>query len=147
MPSVIGTDPSTGINVAANYLKTKPSTRFSTRDLAFLVIVMDSGSYFNNYEDPNSNFTKVVRLVQTQAEIYAVGTPNSGVVTIVVAIDTAGDGENTDSGLNAKAKTIYQALQDAGINVDSVNFKKLYGGGFATQDMNGYNSDGSTYVD
>lgn len=137
----------TGGDVSANYLRTSPSTRFSTRDLAFLVIDMDNSSYFNNAAAPDSNFSKVVRLVQTQAEIYAVGTPASGVVTIVAAIDTASDGDNTDGGLNARAKTIKQALSDAGINADSVSFKKLVGVGFDTQDMNGYNPDGSTYVD
>ena len=147
MPSQIN-NPGNVVNITANYLVTKPSTRFATRDLAFLVIDMDSGSYFNNADLPDSNFSKVVRLVQTQAEIYAVGTPTSGVVTIVVAIDTANDGSNSEIlAANAKAKTIDQALSDAGINADSVSFKKLYGGGFATQDMNGYNPDGSTYVD
>jgi len=147
MPSQIN-NPGNVVNITANYLKTKPSTKFSTRDLAFLVIDMDNGSYFNDYAESDSNFSRVVRLVQTQAEIYAVGTPNSGVVTIVVAIDTANDGENSEISLmNEKATTIYQALHNAGINVDSVNFKRLFGGGFTTQDMNGYNPDGETYVD
>jgi hypothetical protein len=145
MPSLIGSD------VTTNYLKTKPSTRFSTRDLAFLVIDMDNGSYFNNYLDANSNFSQVVRAVQTQAEVYAVGEPHGGVVTIVVAIDTTSDGNNTDGFLNSEgnpmAKTIAQVLTAAGHNPDVVTFKKLYGGGFATQDMNGYVPDGSTYID
>ena len=146
MPSQIN-NPGNVVNVTANYLKTKPSTRFSTRDLAFLVIDMDNSSYFNNADAPDSNFSKVVRLVQTQAEIYAVGTPNSGVVTIVVAIDTAGDGANTDDGLNAKATTIRQALSNAGINADSVSFQRLLGGGFTSQDMYGYGTGGETFVD
>ena len=136
--------------VGANYLKAKPSTRFSTRDLAFLVIDIDNSSYFNNFADADSNFAKVVRAVQLQAEIYAVGTPNSGVVTIVVAIDTTNDdnnlGGNPDNG-NDRADSIYDALQGAGIPVDSVSFKRLYGGGFTDQDMNGYGAGGETYVD
>jgi hypothetical protein len=141
MPSTIGTA------VTANYLKAKPSTRFGTRDLAFMVIDMDNTSYFNNHLDSDSNFSRVVRSVQTQAEIYAVGTPNAGFLTIVVAIDTANDGDNTDDGINQKATTIYQTLHNAGINVDSVSFKRLYGNGFTGQDMNGYVPNGATYVD
>lgn len=133
--------------VGANYLKTKPSTRFGTRDLAFMVIDMANTSYFNNHLDSDSNFSRVVRSVQTQAEIYAVGTPNAGLLTIVVAIDTANDGDNTDDGINQKATTIYQTLRNAGILVDSVNFRRLYGDGFTGQAMNGYVPDGATYLD
>jgi hypothetical protein len=107
---------------------------------------MDSAGYFNNYLDSNSNFSKIVRLVQTQAEVYAVGTPDAGVVTIVVAIDTANDGGNTDGGLNDMATTIYQALHNANINADSVHFKRLLGGGFTSQDMSGYGAGGETYT-
>ena len=146
MPSQINNQGNV-VNVTANYLKTKPSTRFSTRDLAFLEIDMDDNSYFNNYEFPDSNFSRVVRLVQTQAEIYAVGTPDNGVVIIVVAIDTAGDGDNTDNGLNARATTIDQALSNAGINADTVRFRRLLGAGFTGQDMYGYGTGGETFVD
>jgi hypothetical protein len=146
MPSQIN-NPGNVVNVTANYLKTKPSTRFSTRDLAFLEIDMDDNSYFDDYALPDSTFSRVVRLVQTQAEIYAVGTPNNGVVIIVVAIDTAGDGNNTDGGLNGRAKTIYDALQDADIDVYDVSFRRLYGSGFTGQDMYGYGTGGETFVD
>ena len=145
MPSTIGT------TVTANYLKAKPSTRFATRDLSFLVIDMDNSSYFNNHLDSDSNFSKVVRAVQQQAEIFAVGTPSNGVVTIVVAIDTANDGDNIEvsngnpANNNDMAKTIDQALSAAGINADSVSFNKLVGGGFSNQDITRWTTDGSTY--
>ena len=141
----------TGGDVSANYLRTLPSTRFATRDLTFLVIDMDNTDYFDGADLPNSNFTKVVRLVQTQAEIYAVGQPSNGVVTIVIAIDTANNGSESEIlAANAKAKTIYTALQDAGINVDSVAFRRLVGSSLnngGSADLLGYNADGSTYAD
>jgi hypothetical protein len=140
MPSLIDS------TVTANYLKAKPSTRFGTRDLAFMVIDADNGTYYNNFLDSNSNFSKTIRVVQTQAEIYAVGEPNGGYLTIVVAIDTTNDGENTDDGMNEKAQTIRQALLNAGLLADSVSFKRLYGNTFASQDMSGYNPNGQTYV-
>lgn len=144
MPSTIGT------TVTANYLKAKPSTRFATRDLAFLVIDMDNSSYFNNYLNSNSNFSKVVRAVQLQAEIYAVGTPAAGVVTFVVAIDTVNDGDNIEvsdgnpANHNDMAFTIRQALVAAGINADTVGFKKLVGDALSNQDITVWSTDGST---
>jgi hypothetical protein len=141
MPNTLGTD------VTTNYLRTKPSTRFSTRDLAFASITGVTGIE-SDAGLSNSLFSRVVRSVQTQAEIYAVGTPASGAVIIVVAIDTANDGDNTDTGAyrtNEMATTIQQALSNAGISA-TVAFKRLSGAGFATQDMDGYGTGGETYV-
>jgi hypothetical protein len=136
--------------VATNYLKTKPSTRFSTRDLAFLVIDYNDNNFFNNYEDTASSFTRVVRVVQTQAEVYAVGEPHNGVVTIVIAIDTAADGDNSSYDVpyaNTMAKTIAQALSNAGQAAYSVHFRRLRGGDLnSSQDMLDYNADGSTVI-
>ena len=44
MPSLIGADAGSGVNVAANYLKTSPSTQFGTRALKFLAINVDTAS-------------------------------------------------------------------------------------------------------
>ena len=129
MPSQIG-NPGNVVNVTANYLVAHPSTKFSTRELAFVVIDMDNSTYFNDGYVSNSHFSQVVRAVQVVAEIQAVGTPYNGVVTVVVVKDTTSDGDNTSiSGLeNAFAKTIYQQLQNSGINVDSVSIRSLRGG-------------------
>jgi hypothetical protein len=151
MPSTIGYTGYNGLGgPTANYLKAKPSTRFATRDLAFLVIDTDVTSYFDNYLDSDSNFALVVRTVQLQAEIYAVGTPQNGVVTIVVAIDTANDGDNTSETAgnpdqeNGMARRISNILSTAGVPVDSVVFKKLVGGGLSYQDITVWSTDGST---
>ena len=66
----------------------------------------------------------------------------------MIAIDTAANGEDGEvlSVMNEKATTIYQALHNAGINVDTVSFKRLQGGGFAAQDMLDYNRDSSTVI-
>jgi hypothetical protein len=151
MPSTIGYTGYNGLGgPTANYLKAKPSTRFATRDLAFLVIDTDVSSYFNNYLDSDSNFALVVRTVQLQAEIYAVGTPSNGVVTIVVAIDTVNDGDNISETPgnpdqeNSMAKTISNVLSNAGVPIDSVVFKKLVGGGLSSQNITLWSTDGST---
>ena len=151
MPSVIGYTGYNGLGgPTSNYLKAKPSTRFATRDLSFLVIDMDSSTYFDNPNASDSNFSKVVRAVQLQAEIFAVGTPSNGVITFVVAIDTVNDGDNIEvsdgnpANHNAMAFTISQALSNAGINADTVGFKKLVGGALSSQVITTWNSDGST---
>jgi hypothetical protein len=151
MPSTIGYTGYNGLGgPTANYLKAKPSTRFSTRDLAFVVIDMDNSSYFDNYTDSDSNFAKVVRAVQLQAEIYAIGTPNSGYVTFVVAKDTTNDGDNISetpgnpAQMNDMAFTIAQAMNNAGVGPDSVSIKKLYGNGFAGDSLSTWYANGST---
>ena len=142
MPSVIGTDSGSGINVAANYLVATPSTKFSTRELAFIVIDYDNNNYFDDGYASDSNFSRVVRAMQIVAEVYAVGTPSNGVVTIVVAKDTTSDGDNTSiNGLeNAFANTIRQQLQAGGVGPDTVNVRKLVGGGFGGEDLTTYSA-------
>lgn len=141
MPSQIG-NPGNVYDVTANYLVAKPSTKFSTRELAFVVIDYDSSTYFNDGFGSNSNFSKVVRAMQIVAEVYAVGTPASGVVTIVVAKDTTSDGDATTiAGLeNAFANTIAEQLAAGGVEPDTVAIRKLSGGGFASDTLTTYNA-------
>jgi hypothetical protein len=148
MPSTIGqTAGGTEVAVGANYLVAKPSTRFATRDLSFCVVGVTGIQ--TDYEDSDSVFSQVVRAVQLQAEIYAVGTPSAGYVTIAVTIDTANDGDNISetpgnpAQNNSMAKTISEALTSAGIT-NTVAFKKLVGNGFGAQNITLWSTDGST---
>ena len=148
MPSVIGYTGYNGLGgPTTNYLKAKPSTKFATRDLSFVVVGVTGIQ--TDYEDSDSLFSQVVRAVQLQAEIFAVGTPSAGFVTIVVAIDTANDGANIDvadgnpANINALTKTLAQALANSGITA-TVGFKKLVGNAFGTQDITLWNTDAST---
>lgn len=80
MPSVIGTDSLSGINVAANYLKAAPSTQFGTRQLSVITLTVDTASLTNGgdpdeYLASDSNYSKVVRALQQTAEVWAVFTP------------------------------------------------------------------------
>jgi hypothetical protein len=132
MPSVIGTDAS-GVNVAANYLKAKPSTRFGTRQLAFFNVAK-SGVH-TNYADSNSDYSKAIRAIQTQAEIYAVGIPASGNFIVVVSQDTTNDGANTDDELNPMAQTLSAAT---GATVTAVH---LSGNGIAGSGLMAYSDE------
>ena len=84
MPSLIGT------NVTVNYLKTKPSTMFGTRDLVFLEISFKNENSYDidltkafarttgfagTFLNADSYLSRVIRTVQEFAEIYAVGRP------------------------------------------------------------------------
>lgn len=141
MPSVIGTDSGSGINVAANYLKTKPSTRFATRQLTFFDVQVN-GCASNPY-NADSLYSKAVRGVQVAAEIYAVGEPASDHFIVVVASDTAadphsnnfdGDSYNNDgSGYNAMAQTLQTAIGSICQGVSAIH---LYGNGFDTGRLN-----------
>ena len=143
MPSQLPQDGALNVyDVTANYLVAKPSTKFSTRELAFVVIDYDSSTYFNDGFGSNSKFSKVVRAMQIVAEVYAVGTPANGVVTIVVAKDTTSDGDATTiAGLeNAFANTIAEQLAAGGVEPDTVAIRKLSGGGFASDTLTTYNA-------
>lgn len=101
MPSVIDSV------VGANYLKARPSTRFATRQLAFFTVTI-SGVH-TDYLDSDSLYSRAIRAVQQNAEIYAVGLPAANDFVVIVAQDTANDGDNTDDGLNGMADTLSTA--------------------------------------
>ena len=126
MPSLLGT------TVAANYgtmkspesytvdgsnvrTYTGPFTQFGTRQLKFLKVVAteSNGSsavdFSSTYTAANSDFSVAVRTIQTVAEIYAVGTPDSTGFIVVVAADTA-NGAEANSNVQA---TTYGALEAA----------------------------------
>jgi len=129
MPSVIGPDSGTGINVAANYLKTKPSTRFATRQLTFFDVTVN-GCQTNPY-DSNSLYSRAVRGVQVAAEIYAVGEPASDHFMVVVASDTAVDPHTNDEDGNGQLNAMAQSLQSAiGSICQGITPKHLHGAGF-----------------
>jgi hypothetical protein len=100
MPSVI--DPSLSnnvVNVAANYLKTEPSTQFGTRQLSVLNIAI--ADVFVNHANSNSLFTKSVRALQQTAEVWAVFTPVDGSpdsFNVIIATDTQWDGDSANQG-------------------------------------------------
>ena len=92
MPSLIGN------TVAANYLKTKPTTQFGTRQLSVLNIAI--ADVFVNHADADSLFSKSVRALQQTAEVWAVFTPVDGSpdsFNVIIATDTqyVGDSETS----------------------------------------------------
>jgi len=137
MPSQINNEGNIGWNtnqsVSANYLKARPSTRFATRQLAFFNVAI--GSVDVDYLDSDSLYSRAIRAVQQNAEIYAVGVPASGNFIVVVAQDTANDGDNTDDNLNSMAQTLSQAT---GGTVTAVH---LSGNGIAGSGLMAYSNE------
>ena len=99
MPSVIGTDSGSGVNVAANYLKTKPSTQFGTRQLSVLNIAI--ADVFVNHANADSLFSKSVRALQQTAEVWSVFTPVDGSpdsFNVIISTDSQWDGDSANQG-------------------------------------------------
>ena len=167
MPSVIGTDLTSGVNVAANYRRIfAPFTRFSTREIAiFQISLFGLSSYtltdeelddqVNPYYYPDSPveyevngwFARAVIALQQNVEVLAVFRPgdarneNDGNSFIVmVSADTANTGnENLDAeaGYNNKAKSIAYAISNALEVYTEVAHMRVRGGEFRYSDLNG----------
>lgn len=135
MPSVIGTDPNSGVNVAANYLKAQPSTRFGTRELVVAVITVDNVELATGYQLSNSDFSKAIRTIQNIGELYAVGTPvnneGNGTFTVLLSGETLGDNNfvdvNNDNDGATNIEYMLHTLFEENVTVD---FTSLFGGGF-----------------
>ena len=134
MPSQIN-NPGNVHNISANYLKTKPSTRFATRQLTFFNVQVN-GCHTDPYE-PASLYSQAVRGVQVAAEIYAVGEPASDHFIVVVASDTAADPHSNDYDGDGYNNDMAQNLQTAiGSICQGVQPKHLYGAGFDSGRLN-----------
>jgi hypothetical protein len=114
MPSLIGEDAGSGVNVAANYLVTaNPTTQFGTRELSFLKVTKTGFFTTAGATTANSNFSKVVRAIQQTAELYAFQRIDDDNLAIVVSKDTL---PTADS---ATDQTAGYGLFEAAINAGS----------------------------
>jgi hypothetical protein len=120
MPSTIGT------LVTANYLQARPTTRISTRQLAFFRITLTNMHV--NYENSDSDFSQVVRGVQSVAEVFAIGRPLADDLIVIVGADTT-SGDNTQ--INGLAQTMTTAIDNSTGGSSTVQEVWLYGDGWA----------------
>ena len=138
MPSLIGDTGYNGISgVTANYLKAKPSTRFSTRQLAFVEIEV-TGCH-TNYANTDSLYSRAIRGVQAVAEVYAVGIPSANKFMVVVAQDTDGADDNDDIDLGSSNSQSMQDAVQASVQGSGdleltivATYKHMLGAGFTT---------------
>jgi hypothetical protein len=126
------------VNVTANYLKAKPSTRFSTRQLAFVEIEV-TGCH-TNYTATDSLYSRAIRGVQAVAEVYAVGLPSANKFMVVVAQDTDGADDNNDgldggdSDSQSMTDAVSASVQGSGdleLTI-AATYKHMLGAGFTT---------------
>lgn len=104
MPSVIGTDSLSGVNVAANYLKAAPSTQFGTRQLSVLTITKEGLTAGGSEElAADSLYSKIVRALQQTAEVWAIFEPveNGGSAdsfNVIISADSQFTGDSAHQG-------------------------------------------------
>lgn len=120
MPSLIGTP------VAANYAKTQPSSTLGTRELAFFVVDMNDEASFRGEGDEHlasdSTFSKAVRGLQLNTELFLIGEPSSNRFTVLAAKDTAPFGEGQSAGDGSRNAILSAAVSEAaGVNIDVWN--------------------------
>ena len=87
-----------GTTVAANARKIPGTDRLGSvgiRELWFFNSALTG--VHTNYTYSNSTFAKCILGVETSAELFFVGTPDSGNVIVAVATDTADDSGNVDA--------------------------------------------------
>ncbi|CAB4125248.1 hypothetical protein UFOVP181_84 [uncultured Caudovirales phage] len=113
MPSTLGT------LVTANYLKTAPTTQISTRKLKPMVLIVTGLD--SNYADPASLFSRTIRAIQQNVEVYAVFNPSGNYVTILVASDTTPQDNATDEANNNRDAYLEAVLAKGGITAEVWN--------------------------
>jgi hypothetical protein len=77
------------------YKNENPFTRFGTRSLRFVKVVVSGGTPVDISTTPtiaNSNLSKLVRAAQNYGELAVVGTPSSTGVILAFSDDTLNDG-------------------------------------------------------
>ena len=97
-----------GTEVASNYAKAAPSSRFGTRELSFYSVALTGVE--TNYTDSNSNFAKAIRGIMLNAEVFFVGTPAAGAFVVAVATDTCG---NEIEGASSRTLSLKEAVDVA----------------------------------
>jgi len=118
MPSLVGN------YVAANYLKADASTQFGTRQLTVINIAQTGVE--TDYLLSDSLFSKTIRAVQQTAEVWAVFTPTTDAVKMIIATDTQWTGTgapaaNTPAGqLTDGTWTAFETAIQAGSGVAAV---------------------------
>jgi hypothetical protein len=109
----------TAARIGANaYKNENPFTRFGTRSLRFVKVVVSGGTPVDISTTPtitNSNLSKLVRAAQNYGELAVVGTPSATGVILAFSDDTLNDGSAaspslSDSSYAKMEAEVYAAL-------------------------------------
>jgi len=119
----------TAARIGANaYKNENPFTRFGTRSLRFVKVVVSGGTPVDISTTPtitNSNLSKLVRAAQNYGELAVVGTPSSTGVILAFSDDTLNDGSAaspsaSDASYAKMEAEVYAALGSWGSGVVTV---------------------------
>ena len=77
----------TQTDFSRNYEKAQPSSLFGTRELAYLVVEMNT-NVESNYLDSKSLYEQAIKALQQRVEIYAVGRPSGENFTVIASATT-----------------------------------------------------------
>ena len=116
MPSLIGVPGADGqmsSGAAANYLITTPTSKFGTRELA--AVILDVTDISVDWQDPDSIFTRAVRGIQQNVEVYAVFNPSGSLCTLLVSADTMPQDDGDEAGDGNRNTYLEDAMAAAGI--------------------------------
>jgi hypothetical protein len=134
MPSLIGADAGSGVNVAANYLKAVESTNFATRGLRFIKVTSVHSAAavdFSKatigatgvYTTSNSIYQKGLNALMGFVEVYASFAPGTGGFIVAIADDTTNDGnqggQNPNASVTNSPFTAAAAAVKAAIGADT----------------------------
>jgi hypothetical protein len=123
-----------GVAIAASYPAAnayeneQPFSRFGTRSIRFVKVVLSGGTppdLTTTPTIPNSNISKLVRSAQNYGELHVVGTPSATGVILGFSDDTLNDGSvaspsASDSSYAKMEAEIYAALASWGSGVVTV---------------------------
>lgn len=110
-----------GTTIARNYLKAVETSKMGTRELAVVVVDMNT-DVTTDYTDSNSLFAQAVRSLQTVVEMYAVFAPSGNIFTMLVAADTLPQDEGESAGDGNRISGVSTVVSDAtGESVDVWN--------------------------
>ena len=121
------------LDSSPNWTQTKPSTRISTRQLGFFQVEVNNVG--TNPYVADSLYSRAVRGIMTQGEVFAVGVPSGNYFIVVMAHDTANDGSYTeefdlDDSYNSMAQRLADAVRASAGTCDGVVTRHLAGNGF-----------------
>jgi len=90
--------------LSPNDRKAQESYAIGTKDLVFLQIstTCSSGQLATNYTASDSNFQRLLQVLQQRLELYGVGQPNSNNVTVIATrctVPYSGNEESNPGGL------------------------------------------------
>jgi len=101
--------------LSPNDRKAQESYAIGTKDLVFLQINVSctTGSLDTNYANSDSNFQRLLQVLQQRLEFYGVGQPSESYVTVVVTRATVPYSGNEESNAGGRVSVVETDINDS----------------------------------